>query len=195
MKTDPLYRTLREKLRKKQSRKRFEHSVSVGDFAAKLGKEHGWRPDRARLAGLLHDYAKEWSPKKMLQYVKKRKLKIPNLDFILEYAPNMMHAYIGADVVRRKKWITHKNDLRAIASHTLGREDMGLEEKILYIADFSAPGRTYSSAEAIRKIAMKSLRDGFRECITHKIGWHLKKNRAIHPLSVLAWNHFCRVRP
>ncbi len=190
MNADSLYEKLREKLRKKQSKKRFEHSVRVGDFAAELGKEHGWRPERARLAGLLHDYAKEWSPKKMKRYVKKHRLKIPGLDFILEYSPNMMHAYIGADVVRRKKWITDKKDLLAISSHTLGREDMGLEEKILFIADFSAPGRTYSMADVIRKTSMKNLEEGFRESLRLKIDWNLRKNKPIHPYAITVWNHF-----
>lgn len=194
MDADLLYEKLREKLRKKQSRKRFEHSVSVGDWAAKLGEAHGWNPARARLAGLLHDYAKEWSPKKMKRYVKKHRLNVPGFDFILEYSPNMMHAYVGSDVVRRKGWITNKKDLRAIQSHTLGREKMGLEEQILYVADFSAPGRTYPSAKTIRAIAIKDLRQGFRETLTKKIGWHLRKNRAIHPLAVFVWNHFCKVK-
>ena len=195
MNIDERYQLLRAKLQKKQSRKRFEHSVSVGEWAAKLGKAHGWDPARARLTGLLHDYAKEWSPKKLKRYVKKHGVKVPDLDFVLAYSPNMMHAYVSAEVVRRKKWITKKKELRAIASHTLGRENMGLEEKILFIADFSEPGRDYPAALSIREIAIHDLRRGFREALVHKIGWHLRKNRAIHPLSVLVWNRACGVKP
>jgi predicted HD superfamily hydrolase involved in NAD metabolism len=130
----------------------------------------------------------------MLRQVKKHRLKIPGLDFILKYSPNMMHAYVGADAVRRKGWIKKKNDLMAIASHTLGREKMSLEEQILFIADFSAPGRTYSCAEMIREIALKDLRQGFRETLRNKIGWYLKKDKMVHPMSIVVWNQICKAK-
>lgn len=183
-----LYRELKNKLRTKLSKARFEHSVSVGDWAARLGQAHGWDPARARLAGLLHDYAKEWTPKELRRYVKKHKVSVPALDFILRTSPNMLHAYVSSDLVKQKKWITNKKDLKAIASHTLGRVKMGLEEKILFVADFSAPGRTYPSAGLIRKTALANLEAGFRETFAHKLGWHLRKTKAIHPLPVKVWN-------
>lgn len=183
-----LYRELLSHLRKEQSPHRFKHSVSVGEFAAKLGKRHGWDPKRARLAGLLHDYAKEWSPKKLRKYAKKHKLDIPDKKFILKYAPNMFHAYVSAEVARHKKWITNKNDLDAIASHTLGDRKMGLEQKILFIADFAEPFREYRSAPHIRKLAMKDLNEGFREAVTRKLSWHLIKTKPIHPLPIEMWN-------
>ncbi len=195
MKNDELYESLRSKLKKKVSKHRYEHSVSVGDWAAQLGKKHGWNPNRARLAGLLHDYVKEWSPKKLRRYAIKRRLSVPDKKFIIETAPNMLHAYVGADVVRRKKWITNKKDLSAMASHTLGNEKMSLEDKILFIADFSEPLRPYkASAAAIRKIALKNLDAGFREAVAHKIGWQLKKCKPIHPTPFRVWNRVvCRV--
>ena len=190
-----LYLRLKKKLRQKQSPKRFEHSVSVGDWAARLGAAHGWPAERARLAGLLHDYAKEWSPKKLQRYVEKHKLKVPDVTFILATSPNMLHAYVSADVAKRKKWITRSKDLLAISSHTLGRERMGLEEKILFIADFSAPGRTYPSARAIRRTALADLEAGFRETLALKIGWHLRKTKAIHSLPIRVWNRLvCGVK-
>ncbi|MCG3204787.1 MAG: hypothetical protein KCHDKBKB_01504 [Elusimicrobia bacterium] len=172
----------------RQSASRYRHSLSVAEWAAQLGRAHGWSVERARLAGLLHDYAKEWSPKKLKKYVKKRRLSIPNLSFILKTSPNMLHAYVSAEVAKQKKWITNKKDLRAISSHTLGRKKMGLEEKILFVADFSAPGRAYSSAAMIRKIAIKNLEQGFRETLARKIGWHLLKSKPLHPLVIQVWN-------
>jgi nicotinate-nucleotide adenylyltransferase len=196
MKNKDLYESLRRRVKKEQSRQRYEHSVSVGEWAAQLGEAHGWDAERARLAGLLHDYVKEWSPKELKRYAKKRKLDIPDKKFIIETAPNMLHAYVSADVVRRKKWITNKRDLLAISSHTLGRERMGIEEKILFIADFSEPRRPYkASAEEIRRIALKDLDAGFREALAHKIGWQLKKCKAIHPTPFRVWNRVvCRVK-
>jgi predicted HD superfamily hydrolase involved in NAD metabolism len=184
-----LYEKLKSKLRKKQSPERFRHSVSVGEVAMQLAKKHGWNPARARLAGLLHDYAKEWTPQKMARYVEKNNLPVPDLDFVRHCAPNMMHAYVAAHVVEKKRWLTAKNDLRAIQSHTLGRKKMSLEEKILYIADFSEPGRPYAAtAAAIRALALADIDAAFRDTLTNKIGWQLKKGKPVHPFAISVWN-------
>lgn len=189
MKTETgLYSILKERLKERQSRLRFQHAVNVGDWAARLGAVHGWDPERARIAGLLHDYAKEWSPKKLRRYVKKNNVSVPDYDFIVETAPNMLHAYVSSDIARRKGWIKRKKDLRAIASHTLGRKKMGLEEKILFIADFSAPGRDYPEAAAIRRQALTDLNAAFRETLALKICWQVRRNRAIHFMPVRMWN-------
>jgi predicted HD superfamily hydrolase involved in NAD metabolism len=190
-----LYEKLKSKLEQKLSPARFRHCVSVGDVTAQLAAKHGWDPERARLAGLLHDCAKEWSPKKMLRYVKKHKLPVPDLEFVWNCAPNMMHAYVAAHVVEEKGWLTKKNDLRAIQSHTLGRGKMTLEEKILFIADFAEPGRAYKdTAAAIRAKAMVDVDAAFRDAVVNKIGWQLKKGKPIHPFVISVWNRVvCRV--
>lgn len=191
-----LYEKLKAKLKKKQSPNRFKHSVSVSELTATLAKKHGWDVSRARLAGLLHDCVKEWSPKKMAKYVKKYKLTIPDLGFIRRESPNMLHAYVAAHVVKKKGWLKSKTDLRAIESHTLGRKKMTLEEKILYIADFSEPGRPYAETAArIRALAFKDLNAAFREAMSNKIGWQLKKGKPIHPYTIAVWNRlFARVQ-
>ena len=194
MKSSDLYRELRGKLREKQSANRFAHSVSVGDLAARLGKRHGWSPERARLAGLLHDYAKEWSPGELRRYVKKHRVAVPEFNFIWETSPNMLHAYVSAHIAQKKGWIK-KKDALAIASHTLGHPTMGLEQKIIYIADMSAPGRSYPEARAVRRAAMTDLDRAFREALTFKLGWQVKKGKPVHPLPVLVWNRLvCKVK-
>ncbi len=189
-----LYKVLREKLKEEQSRNRFEHSVSVGDLAAKLGAKYGWNPDRARLTGLLHDCVKEWKPKKLKRYARKNKLRIPAKNVLLQISPNMLHAYVGADFVKKQGWIRNSRDLRAISSHTLGRPGMTIEEKILFVSDFSEPKRRYKTADDIRKIAMKDLDKAFRETLAAKIARQLKNAKPIHPLPVVTWNKMiCRV--
>ncbi len=190
-----LYETVKAFLKRIHSHARYEHSLEVSVLAGKLGKRHGWNKDRAQLAGLLHDCAKEWSPKMLLTHVKKHRLKIPNLDFILKNNPNMMHAYVGADVAKRAGWLTNENDLNAIRSHTLGRVPMSKEEKILFIADFAAPGRKYKSAKFVRKVAKINLKEGFREAVNLKLQWQLRKTKPIHPMPIAVWNHLiCKMR-
>ncbi|MFN0117210.1 MAG: bis(5'-nucleosyl)-tetraphosphatase (symmetrical) YqeK [Elusimicrobiota bacterium] len=182
------YKKLKEQLKTLQSPARFKHSVAVGKLAKKLGKRHGWDPKLARLSGLLHDWAKEWNPKELGMYCKNNKLKIPNLDFILRVSPNILHAYVSADIALKNKWITNKKALHAIASHTLGDLTMELEDKIIYIADFSSPDRKYKEAKEVRKMAMKDLECGFRQAFAYKMTYQLIKTKPIHPLVMEVWN-------
>lgn len=189
------YADLRARLRRTLSLHRFNHSVRVGELAARLGKLHGWDPARARLAGLLHDCVKEWNTGKLKKYVKKHHLPIPDLKLILETSPNMLHAYVGADFVRRKGWIKRSGDVNAIRSHTLGSKKMSLEEKILYIADMAEPGRPYPAARSVRFLAKKNIDAAFREALAHKIGHQLRKGKPLFPHAIHVWNKVvCRTR-
>ena len=50
---------LKSFLKKRLSKKRFIHSLNVADEAYKLAGMYGEDPDKAYLAGLLHDVCKE----------------------------------------------------------------------------------------------------------------------------------------
>ena len=194
MKSKSLFSKLKKRLKGLQSESRFQHSLAVSKLAGRLGKRYGWDWDQARLAGLLHDYAKEWSPAKLRSYVNKHHLKVPDMDFILKESPNMLHAYVSADLAFRQGWIKKTNDLKAIRSHTLGAVNMSLEEKIMFVADFSAYGRRYAQAKQVRKLAKRDLEAALTHALELKMLWQLKKRKAIHPMPVKAWNQLVAVK-
>lgn len=51
-------------LKKILSQKRYIHSLGVADEAERLARRYGANPDKAFLAGLVHDCAKEFPPDK-----------------------------------------------------------------------------------------------------------------------------------
>jgi predicted HD superfamily hydrolase involved in NAD metabolism len=174
-------------LEKELSPNRFRHSLAVARFAADLARRHGWDAARARMAGLVHDCAKEWSPAKLKAHVKRRRLIVPGLAFILKTSPGLLHAYVGADVAREKGWISGEQ-VRAVAGHTLGAEKMGAPEMILFVADLASPDRAFRDAARIRRIARKDLRAALREALAVKLGHQLRKSQKIHPTPVRVWN-------
>lgn len=182
-----LYKTLFNQLKKNQSPQRFRHSVNVGNLSAELAEQYEGDPDRARLTGLLHDWAKEWKPTELINYVKKHRLQIPSKDFIVEASPNHLHAYVGADLTRRKKWLTD-DEAEAVASHTFGSLEMSKLQKIVFIADFTSHDRLYRSAKKIRQLAMKDLDKGFEAAVAQKMKFHLKKRKALHPVTHYMWH-------
>lgn len=182
------HRDLIEKMEETLSEKRFLHSMSVAKFAAKLGRVHGWNPEIAFRAGLLHDCAKEWTPRKLYSYVKKNRLPVPNVEFIKKASPNMFHAYVGAHQAKKNGWLKDPVALRAIESHTLGNLNMSRADKIIFVADFACPDRGHPNLKIIRKVARHDLEEAFKITVTKKIKFYLKRRRTIHPFSILVWN-------
>ncbi|MBC7326261.1 MAG: HD domain-containing protein, partial [Moorella sp. (in: Bacteria)] len=45
---------------------RYRHSLGVADTAVELAAKNGVDPEQARLAGLLHDYARDLPPAELL---------------------------------------------------------------------------------------------------------------------------------
>ncbi len=183
-----MFEEIKKVLKRTLSPARFRHSLAVAELAAELGKKHGWLPTEAYRAGLVHDCAKEWPPKNLIEYARKNKLKIPNITFMTRHAPNLLHAYVGAHFARQKKWITNEKSRQAISSHTLGRIRMSAADQILYIADFSSKDRKFNSAASVRILASQNLREGFLLALTKKMEFNLLTHKPIHPLALRVWN-------
>jgi predicted HD superfamily hydrolase involved in NAD metabolism len=181
-------------LEKELSTRRFQHSLSVARLAGELAERHGADIEEARLCGLVHDCAKEWKPGALVAYVKKRRLKIPHIDHILPSNPNLLHAYVSADVARRNGWLRSAAAERAVAAHTLGCVPMGKLETIVYIADLASYDRAFRGVRTVRAVARKDLRRGLRAALAVKIGHQLRKNKSIHPVTIAVWNSLAEAK-
>ena len=78
--------------------------------------------------------------------------------------------------------------INAIARHTLGAGAMSRLDKILYVADFSAPQRDFAAAARVRRLARRDLDAAFREVVRLKLFYVLKSGGALHPQTVRLWN-------
>ena len=54
------YEAMKEELARRLQKKRYEHSLGVADTAAMLAGRFGVDVEKARIAGLLHDCAREY---------------------------------------------------------------------------------------------------------------------------------------
>jgi predicted HD superfamily hydrolase involved in NAD metabolism len=177
------------RLRPLLSPERYRHTLSVARWAEELARRHGQDPARARRAGLLHDCAKEIPGFRLAALVRRRRLAVPDREFILRHGRlGLFHAYVSADRARREFGIKDQAVLSAIARHTLGDERMGPLDKILYVADFSAPQRGFAAAARLRRLARKDLDAAFRETVRLKILYVVHGGGALHPQTVRLWN-------
>lgn len=146
---------IREKIEKKLTNKRFEHSLGVEYVAGCLAMVHGADVKKAMLAGLLHDCAKCISSEEKLEKCRKYNLPVSRFE---EKNPELLHAKLGAYYAQTKYGISDNDILSAITWHTTGKPNMSLLEKIIFVADYIEPNRKpLPEIEEIRKEAFTSL--------------------------------------
>lgn len=179
-------------LRKNLTKQRFNHVLGMAEFARKLALRHGLGADKAKLAGLLHDLARTWDEKKLIQYSKKHFLRIPDKKFILEFQPILLHSFVGADLARKIFYVKDKEILSAIAKHSFGAIQMTSFDKLIYVADLAAPDRTYRGVELLRELAFQNLDQAFIDGVKKKIAHLLELNEKIHPQAVRVWNFWIK---
>lgn len=175
---------IKEELKSMLSEKRYNHSIGVMKMAKKLAKQYNVNEEQAALVGLTHDIAKELGVPKSMQYVRKNRIKI---DKVERKTPSLLHAKIGADMVKKKYQFT-KNMQDAIKYHTTGNPHMDKLAKVLYVADKTEENRDFAEVEEIREIAMESLDEAVFTILTLDIKKNIERNRLIHIESIKTRN-------
>ena len=128
MNTDCIKKTLKESL----SEERYNHTLGTADCALKLAKKYGLDEKKAYLAGLLHDCAKCKSNDELLKIIKQE---LKNIDEGELQNYKTLHAPVGEYFARTMYNIDDSEILNAIRYHTIGRVNMSLFEKIIFLAD------------------------------------------------------------
>ena len=113
-----------------------EHSLAVAEIASRLAKKYGIDENKAYLAGILHDCVKYIGVEKIKTLIKENNIEVFEQE---TQAPKTLHAPVGAYIAEHKFGIKDKNILDAIRFHTIGRCDMTLLEKIIFISDKIEP--------------------------------------------------------
>ncbi len=100
-----------------------------------------------------------------------------------------MHAPVGAHLAKERFQIEDEEVLSAVAHHTMGRENMTLLEKIVFLADLIEPSRAYEDVEEIRKIAFADFHKALLMAYDGIISFVLRKGDPLHPTTVAARNY------
>ena len=171
------------------SPKRFTHSVNVMNASIVLAEKHGANLKQAALAGLLHDCAREISNEKLLELSKKFDM---NGDHVIFEQPELLHGPVGSKLAKSEYGIIDKSILYAVYYHTIGRENMSLLEKVVFVADYIEPGRKFSGVEEIRKAAEDDLDQAMILALDSTICHVMSMGRLIHPNAIFTRNFIIR---
>lgn len=132
------FRAIQKKLEEALDEYRYVHTLGVAITAASLAMRYETDVEKAELAGLLHDCAK--SIPKDQQYVICEKNGVELSEYELRN-PSLVHSKLGAWMAEHEYGVEDEDILEAIRSHTTGKPDMSLLQKIVYVADLIEPHR------------------------------------------------------
>ena len=179
-----------EIIRFKLSKPRFKHSMHVASTAREMAAHYGLDEEKAYLTGLLHDYAKGVSGQELVKLAQEFGLVLEPID---KEIPDLLHGPVGALLLAEELGIKDIELLHAVETHTLGALQMGLLDKIIYLADMIEPGRDYPGMERLRCVAMRNLDSGMLLGLETTIKYCIERGRLLHPKTVEVRNQYLRL--
>ena len=148
------------------SEKRWTHTKNVKKMAVKLAKQWGADPEKAAVAAILHDSAKE----------------LPKSELLQIFADNA--------IIAETQWgVTDPEILSAIRCHTTGKLNMTKLDKIIYLADMTSAERDWPGVEDLRKLEMQDLDRALCDALKRSIDFVEEKGGTLDPESVAAYEY------
>ena len=175
----------KELVRSRLSDKRYEHTINVKKMAVKLAKQYGVDEEKAALAALLHDSAKELGKDEMRAIMQAH----PELAEGGESRPAPVWHGICAAILARTEWgVKDEAVLSAIACHTAGKPGMSKLDKIVYLADMSSAERDWPGVNRLRKLERKDLDAAMLMALKQTNGFVLSQGKPLDPMSQAAYD-------
>lgn len=148
---------------------RYKHVLGVAKAARQLALQNDCDPDKAEVAGLLHDAAKQLPLPDMQELA--RQSFGDSLDDAIMTNGGLLHGYAAVTIARTKYHLTDEDFLASLAHHTTGAEVMGTLEKIIFVADYIEENRDFAGVEHLRQLAAANLDQavlaGYDSTISH----------------------------
>ena len=153
---------------KRLSAKRYQHTLNVRRMAVKLAKRWGADPEKAALAALLHDTAKELPREEMLQILNDNAIMAENA----QNRPSPVWHGICAAILAQTQWgVEDEEVLSAIRCHTTGKPGLSLLDEIVFLADMTSAERDYPEVDYLRKLEKEDIHRAMREALEMNLHW------------------------
>lgn len=173
----------------KDKPQRLEHILGVRDTAIRFGKKYNLDLNILETAALLHDITKYYTLKQNKDIINRY---FEETDRIYKYYnENILHAFSAYVLAKEKYNIKDGEILNSILNHTIGRANMSMYEKVIFVSDYIEPSRTYESCVKVRKIAESSLDKAVFTAIDDSIKFYEKEDGLI-PLVAYEARHYYR---
>ncbi len=179
---------LNSQVRMLLSPKRYIHSLAVAELAQRWAGLYGLDRERAYIAGLLHDVARDLPEQGLLSAA--GQYQIPVDQVILEN-PLILHAQVGAAFIRTEWQILDAQILEAVARHTIPEPDMSDLAKVIYLADICEPNRRWwPGREILFNLAVQDLDEAMAFGISETMLYLEEKGQVPHPHTLQVLEYF-----
>lgn len=132
---------------------RAAHTRGVEETAAQLARRWGADENDAREAAILHDATKNLPLSQQLNLCDKYGI---ITDACERESVGLLHAKTAA-ALAKSLYAAPEQVSCAVCWHTTGKENMTLLEKIIYLADYIEPGRSFDGLDRVRALAQNDL--------------------------------------
>lgn len=149
----PEFAWLREQARLMLAPGRVPHVLGCEEEAVSLARHWGADEDEAREAGILHDITKKLDLTEQLRICDQYGMMI---DMLERSEAKLLHSKTGAAIAHAEFGVSSAV-FDAIMWHTTGRTGMSLLEKIVYMADYIEPERSFDGVAMLRRLAYEDL--------------------------------------
>lgn len=157
---------------------RLAHIFRVADLAARIASANDADPEKAYIAGLLHDAARDLSDAAILELVE------PETEWERSH-PRSLHGRAGR-VLAQSFGIRDNDILEAIEGHVYGVDRRNKVGMAVFVADTAEPGRGVN--HGIRELALAGqLEAAYAEALRQKLAYLKGKGVDPHPRTVLAY--------
>lgn len=177
-------------LKARLSKKRYTHSVNVARAAFALAERWGADPQRAYLAGLLHDCCKELPFAEQEELMRGGPFPVDDTEWLCK---PVWHGIAAASYMHAELGIDDMDVLNAARWHTVGRAGMSKLEEIVYMADLISADRTYRDVERFRKMAQNDLDKAMLCAFEWAIESVMKKETPLPVSTVEAYNYYLNI--
>ena len=167
-----------ERVRRQVSPERWAHIERVAELARALAEAAGADGERAWLAGILHDVARELPEAELLALC-------PPENEVEAAHPRALHGCAGRKIAA--EWgVRDPEVLEAIEGHVWGVSPTNPIGMAVYVADVSEPGRGVNDDLRQRALA-GDLRGAYAEAVARKVAYLKAKGIPIHPRTLKAY--------
>lgn len=173
-----------DRLKKALKNKRFQHVLRVEKTAIELAAQYGVDIEKASIAGLCHDYAKQRPDEDFIAEIKKKGLN----PLLLDYGNAIWHGVVGAELIKDELGIWDEDILNAVRHHTTGAPVMTKLEQVIYMADYIEPGRDFDGVKKARVITAANLQAGVAYQIKHTLAYLIENGKPVYPKTIDTYN-------
>lgn len=172
-------------IKQKLTNQRYEHTLRVVEEAVKLAQLYQVSTEKAGLAAMLHDYAKNMPAKDLKRMIVNNPVLPKDL---LDYHQELWHGPVGATLIKQELGINDKEISSAIRHHTTGKANMSALDLIIFVADYIEPGRNFPGLTEVQEMAYQNLIHAAWMASRNNIQFLMSKKARIYPDTFHAYN-------